>query len=207
MANHSSWTRLAMEGLGRSHRLMCRLLDQGLWRERYRSRVWKLGRGRWECLLWLAVKESKQCHGKEGRLTLSGSISGINWGTIHAFNPSPSSSAKGKLLMISTIAAVLSCVNIKVLYDQLSSAGTSYIFCCMEVTTPKLCPAPRRPQKSSGWECLDTVMMFPSAVTRRADMMLSRTRPCWPWRMPWPPPRRGDIVPMHSQTPVAIFIN
>src|SRR5215472_7143279 len=70
-----------------------------------------------------------------------------------------------------------------------------------DVTTPKLPPPPRSPQKSSEFCLALAVSNLPSAVTTSADRRLSQLRPCFPCSQPSPPPRVSPAIPVVETTP------
>jgi hypothetical protein len=72
------------------------------------------------------------------------------------------------------------------------------------VTTPKLAPAPRRPQNRSGFDVADTLIRSPVAVTRSAETSASATRPNVPCRYPIPAPRAVPVYPAQLQAPEPI---
>src|SRR5450432_1990963 len=71
------------------------------------------------------------------------------------------------------------------------------------VMMPKPWPAPRSPHHRSEFSVAETFMSFPSAVTNRADIMLSIPRPSKPWNRLRPPPIHAPIKPTVLHVPSA----
>jgi len=69
------------------------------------------------------------------------------------------------------------------------------------VTTPKLPPPPRSPQKSSGFSSPLALTIRPSAVTTSAAIRLSQARPYERESQPTPPPRVRPAIPVVEIAP------
>ena len=70
-----------------------------------------------------------------------------------------------------------------------------------DVAIPKFAPAPRRPQKSSGFSSSLARTRRPSAVTSSTERRLSIVSPCFRWSRPMPPPRVSPATPVCETTP------
>ena len=72
------------------------------------------------------------------------------------------------------------------------------------VTTPKLPPPPRRPQRSSAFS--SALALDDGAVGNHelGATMLSHVRPCWAVRWPMPPPRVSPVTPVEPTTPPGV---
>ena len=69
------------------------------------------------------------------------------------------------------------------------------------VTTPKLPPPPRMPQKSSGFSTSDTVISSPSAVTSWTERRLSQVSPSFRSSHPEPLPSASPATPVVDMRP------
>ena len=76
-----------------------------------------------------------------------------------------------------------------------------------EVMTPRLAPAPRRPQNKSEFCVLDAVTTRPSATTTRAETNASATRPNKPLKRPTPDPNVTPRKPGQDMEPLSIFVS
>src|SRR5215211_2039837 len=72
----------------------------------------------------------------------------------------------------------------------------------MEVTTPKLPPPPRSPQKSSEFSVSLACTRSPRAVTTSAASMLSSVSPNGRVNQPKPPPSVSPNSPVPDRTPL-----
>ena len=72
------------------------------------------------------------------------------------------------------------------------------------VATPKLPPAPRRPQSSSAFSSSLAWTTSPSGVTSSAPTRLSQVRPYCAVRWPIPPPRVSPHTPVEPTTPPGV---
>jgi hypothetical protein len=73
-----------------------------------------------------------------------------------------------------------------------------------EVTTPKLPPPPRIPQKSSAFSTSLAVRISPVAVTTFAERRLSMVRPCLRLSQPKPPPNVSPAIPVVELMPTGV---
>ena len=72
------------------------------------------------------------------------------------------------------------------------------------VTTPKLPPPPRRPQKRSGFSVAVARTVSPSAVTTVYDSTLSQASPNWRASQPMPPPSVSPPTPVCETLPAVV---
>src|SRR5262249_60879874 len=82
-----------------------------------------------------------------------------------------------------------------------STGPTGWSWYSKEVTTPKLPPPPRRPQKRSGCSLALAWRNWPSAVTISAARRVSQARPYLPASQPRPPPSGRPAMPVLETTP------